>query len=844
LQDVPVHISLLYDGRLLYWGRDKAPDGWDRKDGCNTYILNLADQSKNKVIPNTTTNLFCSGHSFLPGGRLLVVGGHDRYDEQPQVEGIGERDLNLFDPRTDSWLKFPISMQNGRWYPYNVTLEDGSVMIMSGSYWDGTKTPMGTPHVINNSVPEKLLLTGNGVLRSYPDGGMPALFNYPYLHLTPDGKVLMAGPTVNNSLIFDPDGNGGAGTTTALGAPGFGFLEGTATLYDSANGKVLMTGGRSYTTSYTTRDAMVLDLSTTNQWRPVAQMNFARKYHTSVLLPDGKVLVAGGTQCGQMRNSVNCPDQYPGGGAALSPELWDPGNETPGSDTWRVMAPNPSGIPRVYHSTALLLPDATVLVGGGGLPAAGGEVAGGVRCTGEPSDPLVCKQYGHRDAEIFSPPYLFTPTGQPAPRPVITKVNGGGFPYSTIMGRLPNIIETPNAQEVASVVLIRNPSVTHGFNQDQRRVVLNFTRDGAGRVIATGPASGKEAPPGPYMLFLLNQSGTPSVAKMVEVTYPPVRTNVALAAKGGQANASSTYSGGYPADGAINGDRRGTNWAAGGGWNDGTANQYPDQWWVDFNGPKRIDEVDIFTLQDDYRNPQEPTLDMTFNLFGIVDFDVYYVDGAGQLIALAAVRGNNKVWRQIKFPPVTTTRILVHVLNAKGSYARITEVEAWEAPAATNNVALSANGGQALGSSTYSGGYPASAVINGDNRGLGWAAGTGGWNDATLNSFPDSLEIRFSGEKQINEIDLFTLQDNYNSPLTPTSEMTFTQFGVTAFRVSYWDSSTGQWVTLAEVQNNNKVWRKLEFPAVRTPKILVTVLGGLANYSRVVEVEAWEAPGP
>src|SRR6185503_19893214 len=129
----------------------------------------------------------------------------------------------------------------------------------------------------------------------------------------------------------------------------------------------------------------------------------------------------------------------------------------------------------------------------------------------------------------------------------------------------------------------------------------------------------------------------------VEAWEAPPSTNVALAANGGQPLASSTYSSGYPAVGAINGERRGANWGSGAGWNDATANQYPDQWWVDFNGPKRIDTVNIFTLQDGYQNPQEPTLDMTFSLYGIVDFDVYNMNAGGQFVTLEAVRGNNRV---------------------------------------------------------------------------------------------------------------------------------------------------------------------------------------------------------
>lgn len=323
------------------------------------------------------------------------------------------------------------------------------------------------------------------------------------------------------------------------------------------------------------------------------------------------------------------------------------------------------------------------------------------------------------------------------------------------------------------------------------------------------------------------------------------RTNVALAANGGQAFATSTFNSGYAASGAINGDRKGLNWGAGGGWNDATPDQYTDELWVEFNGPKRINEINVVTVQDNYSNPQEPTLDTSFTLYGLIDFDVYCKDSlSGETVTLEAVRGNNRVWRQIKFEPVITKKIFIKIYNARG-YSRITEVEAWEAPPLlpkSTNVALAANGGQAFASSTLSAGYPVSSIINGDRRGTGWANGTGGWHDATGNSFPDYLEVHFAGEKRINEVDFFTLQDNYTVPSEPNSETTFTQFGVTAFRVSYWDSATAQWVTLVEVQGNNKVWRTIEFPVVTTQKLSIIILNGANSFSRVVEIEAYEAP--
>ena len=321
--------------------------------------------------------------------------------------------------------------------------------------------------------------------------------------------------------------------------------------------------------------------------------------------------------------------------------------------------------------------------------------------------------------------------------------------------------------------------------------------------------------------------------------------NVALATNGAQAFASSTLNSSFPVSTIINGDRRGAGWGAGtGGWHDASASTFPDYLEIHFSGEKRINQIDLFTLQDAFTNPAEPTQEMTFSQYGVTSFRLNYWDAtSNQWVTLKQIDGNSNVWRTVKFPTVLTPKLSIMILNGATNYSRVVEIEAWEAPP-SNNVALASNGGQAFASSALSSAFPASAIVNGDNIGSGWAAGTGGWHDATGNTFPDYLEIHFNGEKRINEVDLFTLQDNFNEPVEPTADLTFSQYGVTAFRVSYWNSATSQWVTLDEVHNNNLVWRKLEFAAVTTTKLSIAILNGATNHSRVVEIEAWEAPTP
>jgi hypothetical protein len=188
---------------------------------------------------------------------------------------------------------------------------------------------------------------------------------------------------------------------------------------------------------------------------------------------------------------------------------------------------------------------------------------------------------------------------------------------------------------------------------------------------------------GPYTLTAIatdnhGLAGAPSNAVHVTVNAAGGAVNVALAANGGVASASSTYDSGYAPAGANNGDRKGTNWASGGGWNDKTADSWPDWLEIDFSGAQTIGEVDVFTVQDSYGAPSDPTPSMTFTRYGIRDFEVQYWTGtAWQDVPGGAIVGNNLVWRQVTFAALTTTKIRVLVTNALNSYSRITEVEAW-----------------------------------------------------------------------------------------------------------------------------------------------------------------------
>lgn len=219
--------------------------------------------------------------------------------------------------------------------------------------------------------------------------------------------------------------------------------------------------------------AYVLDMTQgSNLWTQVSSMNFSRTYHTMVVLPDGNVLVVGG---GQTTYAIDLPN------AVLQAEMWSPVTQQFTTMSSMVAA-------RLYHSTALLLPDGRVLVAGGGRFDSGADTG-----------------YDQLSAEIFSPPYLFNGS-----RPAI------GSAPSTVTYNANFTVGTPDATSIASAVLVRLGAVTHAFDQNQRYVPLTF-QQATGGLTVQSPGSANLAPPGYYMLFIVNSIGVPSVASIIQI---------------------------------------------------------------------------------------------------------------------------------------------------------------------------------------------------------------------------------------------------------------------------------------------------------------------------------------
>ncbi len=349
------------------------------------------------------------------------------------------------------------------------------------------------------------------------------------------------------------------------------------------------------------------------------------------------------------------------------------------------------------------------------------------------------------------------------------------------------------------------------------------------------------------------------------VTPPICPTNVAAGSYGATASASSEISPNYPASGAIDGNRTGAGWGTGVGWNDATAGVYPDHLIINFGVAQQISEIDVYSLQDNYASPVDPSDSMTFNYYGLTNFQVQVPDGLGGWTTVPGgnITGNNLVKRKVIFgSPVTTSQIRILVnASADGVYSRVVEVEAYScsavpAPTPTptptpcgTNVAASSYGASASASSEAGPGYPASGAIDGNHTGAGWGTGVG-WNDGTAGVYPDNLVINLGVNQSLSEIDVYSLQDNYGSPIEPTDTTTFTAYGLTNFQVQIPDG-LGGWVNVpgGNIVGNNLVKRRVVFASpVVTSQIRILVNASADGvYSRVVEVDAFSCsavPGP
>ncbi|KAK1759757.1 copper radical oxidase [Echria macrotheca] len=564
LKNVAVHASLLHTGKVLYWGRRADPradpdisNGNLDEHDTSAYLWDPAQPTpESKADPQPQppdvalkgTNLFCSGHAFLPDGTLLIAGGHDGGD------GKGAKAITTYHP-DDNQFHLRLTTKLGRWYPSVLTLPDGRALIVSGSNSDFDVLEVTDPLW-------QLSLGKDGKIKTV----IPL---YPRLHLTPEGNVIATGPQDQSWILTIKDTSDKGGKDLLMNVPDAHRKDAAAATVVGkwsdpntrrpnsyrdycpsvmyAPGKIMYIGGGSdggdtkdevvknpQRDAQPTKEVEFLDLNKPlpATWTIEAKTNMKRprRMHNATILPDGSVLVTGGTS-GATFNNLKTPEK--------TPELFSPITRT-----WTDMAPEDDG--RMYHSIALLLPSGQVLSAGGGEY----QTRGAVSPDGDP--PKVMAANCLRTARIYDPPYLWKAGGVKAARPVILstpeprelkygqefEIKIGYNDGSNTIPKLPTVATPPPTNDgkadsvIRGVSWMRLGSVTHTRNMSQSIVFLKFTQNQA-TVKITAPATNIIAPPGYYLLFVLDDKGVPSEGRIMRISQEgkPVSSTTATSNK-------------------------------------------------------------------------------------------------------------------------------------------------------------------------------------------------------------------------------------------------------------------------------------------------------------------------
>ncbi len=410
---------------------------------------------------------FCSGMIIIPEtGEMLIAGG-----SLPENDSVGISNTHFLDYRTDVMTMEPIFMNETRWYPTLTVLPDGRLLAQGGAANNTRNTDLvrTTPEIYTPGEGWDLL---DGATSAQVYSGEGKQWWYPRSWVAPDGRVF--GVAGDDMYYLDPNGNGSIEVVGNFPGSNFGGGSSTAVMYDE--GKILQIGGgdpdnNSSPVQNASAEATIIDINgVTPVLSSAGSMNFARDWANSTVLPDGRVLVTGGG------SSNNNP-----GGAVNVAEIWNPD-----TNQWTVVDEATSS--RLYHSTALLMPDGTVFTGGTTTRGIDGQTS-----------------------EIYRPDYLYNDDGTAAARPDIT---GGATSFDWGDSFDVNVAA---GDDIDRVSLIAFGAVTHSFDMGQRFLELDFSQTGSTLTI-DAPDSANIAPPGYYMLFALDANDVPSEAHIVNVT--------------------------------------------------------------------------------------------------------------------------------------------------------------------------------------------------------------------------------------------------------------------------------------------------------------------------------------
>ncbi len=458
----PVHAAVMNNGQVLIIDGSKASNPL-------AAVWNPATQTATNFT--MAYSMFCNGMVVLPDGRPFVIGGTVQTGSGKPSPYNGQNKASAFDPSTGLFTE-EASMAAGRWYPTGTVLSDGTVFAFSGSEAAGDTNDTSEIFKANSGTGTwSTPVTANWV---------PPL--YPRLHLLPDGRLFYSGSGVT-SEFYD--------LTTQTWSVCCNTIYPNIRTYGSSvllpltpandfKPKIMIFGGGEFdSTTDATNTTEIIDLSDKNpQWKSGPNMTEARIAMNATILPTGNILVTGGSEISEDAAT-----------ASYNADLYHPNPSDP--DYGRFTSAGKNSVPRLYHSNAILLPDATVILTGSNPPSVPYETR----------------------IELYQPAYLFNANGTLATRPTIKSVPAGPVNYAKSF-----TFQTPNPSNIKSVVLIRPTAVTHAFNMDQRMIGLNFTANSkTGEITATSPSNSKIAPPGYYLLFILNAAGVPSVGSFIQL---------------------------------------------------------------------------------------------------------------------------------------------------------------------------------------------------------------------------------------------------------------------------------------------------------------------------------------
>lgn len=451
---IAVNSVLRPDGTVLSYGTDTNGNQgaafnyliWDPEKGASAEAFTLLDNTLG-------VDSFCGAATVLPSiGDVLMPGG----DARPMGNtNAGIDDAVILGAQASS-LTPAASMNKARWYLTSTVLPDGNLLVNGGI--NGQRAPVNNPEIYTPATDSWQLL---------PDANFRDFsYFYPRQWVMPDGNVF--GLSRNRLFTLSPSGTG---SITDLGQlPAYAHGIGTAVMYEP--GKILKVGGGGGNGFAAT----LIDYNGgTPEVRQAASLAESRKsWPEAVIMADGTVMVAGGSF---LNNDART--------ASLGTEVFDPVTET-----WHQVSANKLG--RLYHSSAVLLKDARVLLAGGGAPG-----------------PLK-----NLNAELFTPPYLFNERGNLAERPTIEYA-----PDRAAYGQRTGLTLSDNSV-VSRVTLVKSGSVTHSFNMEQRFLDLAFEQSG-NTVEVTFPANARVATPGYYLLFVWNDAGVPAEGNMISLGTEP-----------------------------------------------------------------------------------------------------------------------------------------------------------------------------------------------------------------------------------------------------------------------------------------------------------------------------------